>query len=309
MKLIIITGKLGSGKTTVLNNLIRDVDKEKTSVVINEFAKSGMDKHFVSMSVNELNEGCVCCSKGEELKGLLKKLEDKETVFLETSGVSSLNQLLERLSEDYEEVAEVIMVLDAYKLSKAKMSKDTEKNIRLSTTILVNKTDLIKKEETKEIVSKIRKINRNANIITTKYGGLSFRELPLNGRFLKKKQLTKTQEFMYWLFPELKLDKETKHIQKERLTSISLNLDGVDLKKFEKILKNDGSVIRAKGFLKGLDGNTYRFNYASDLLYLENYDKDVETSFVVIGKFNFFKKRRLKNELIGISKKIINKVE
>ena len=61
----IITGFLGSGKTTVLNHLVKQPGMQSTAVIINEFGEIGIDHLLVETSTElmvELNNGCICCT-------------------------------------------------------------------------------------------------------------------------------------------------------------------------------------------------------------------------------------------------------
>ncbi|MEL7046232.1 MAG: GTP-binding protein, partial [Pseudomonadota bacterium] len=62
----VLTGFLGSGKTTVLNHLIRQPELSRTLVLINEFGEIGLDHDLVARSneemVIEMSSGCLCCT-------------------------------------------------------------------------------------------------------------------------------------------------------------------------------------------------------------------------------------------------------
>ena len=63
----VITGFLGSGKTTVLNHLLRDEKFSDTAVIINEFGEIGIDHLLVDTSFEEeemvvMQSGCICCT-------------------------------------------------------------------------------------------------------------------------------------------------------------------------------------------------------------------------------------------------------
>jgi G3E family GTPase len=65
IKVYVITGFLGAGKTTMLNRLLAAKKEERNVVIENEFGKVSIDTRLVSEKFNsifELNNGCICCS-------------------------------------------------------------------------------------------------------------------------------------------------------------------------------------------------------------------------------------------------------
>ena len=62
---IILTGFLGSGKTTILNHIVKQPEMKATAVIINEFGEIGIDHLLVETSEEqmiEINNGCICCT-------------------------------------------------------------------------------------------------------------------------------------------------------------------------------------------------------------------------------------------------------
>ena len=69
----VLTGFLGSGKTTVLNHLIRQPMLDRTLVIVNEFGEIGLDHDLMAISqdntVIEMSSGCLCCTiRGDLVK-------------------------------------------------------------------------------------------------------------------------------------------------------------------------------------------------------------------------------------------------
>src|SRR5690625_4117070 len=95
----IVTGCLGSGKTTVLNYLLQQIDNDHIAVIVNEFGKAGLDHHILRTSqetVSLINSGCMCCNSREDLEHELKELlfyherQEKgyERIIIETTGLA-----------------------------------------------------------------------------------------------------------------------------------------------------------------------------------------------------------------------------
>ncbi|SFD48874.1 cobalamin biosynthesis protein CobW [Chitinophaga sp. CF118] len=100
----IITGFLGSGKTTLIRNLIQNAEGRRLAVIVNEFGEMGIDGEILKScctnedDVLELSNGCLCCTVQEEfLPVMLKLMERKDTIdhiIIETSGLALPKPLL-----------------------------------------------------------------------------------------------------------------------------------------------------------------------------------------------------------------------
>jgi len=108
---IVVSGFLGSGKTTFLKYLIQKTNK-KFGLLINEFGDIGIDGDLLkncrscnedmSESIIELNNGCLCCTVQDDfipsIKTLLKKNIDLDAIIIETSGLALPVPLLKALN-------------------------------------------------------------------------------------------------------------------------------------------------------------------------------------------------------------------
>ena len=91
----VIGGYLGTGKTTLVNRLLRAAEGQKLAVLVNDFGTTPIDRDLIVSSDGdtlEISGGCVCCSYGSDLMDTLMALPDQrpdiERVVLETSGVA-----------------------------------------------------------------------------------------------------------------------------------------------------------------------------------------------------------------------------
>ena len=108
---IVVSGFLGSGKTTFLKYLIEKTNK-KFGLLINEFGDIGIDGELLkscsrcnddsSESIIELNNGCLCCTVQDNfipaIQTLLKTNKDLDAIIIETSGLALPIPLLKALS-------------------------------------------------------------------------------------------------------------------------------------------------------------------------------------------------------------------
>ena len=94
----VVTGYLGSGKTTLIANLLRRPELARTAVIINEFGEIGLDHELIESSEEdliELSTGCLCCVMRGDLVNAVTRLMDKNTdgrrferIVLETTGLA-----------------------------------------------------------------------------------------------------------------------------------------------------------------------------------------------------------------------------
>jgi len=108
----VLTGFLGSGKTTMLGYLLRQPEFSRTAVIINEFGEIGLDHELIEASedsVIELATGCLCCKVrtdlAQTLQGLLQRLDEGtstpfDRIVIETSGLADPAPILHTLMTD-----------------------------------------------------------------------------------------------------------------------------------------------------------------------------------------------------------------
>jgi G3E family GTPase len=104
----IVTGFLGSGKTTLIGRVLRDPGFARTAVIVNEFGEIGLDHELIA-SGNEtflsLTTGCLCCAVRSDLLETLLELQDRagdmfDRVLIETSGLADPAPILHALMTD-----------------------------------------------------------------------------------------------------------------------------------------------------------------------------------------------------------------
>jgi len=97
----IVTGFLGAGKTTLIQNLIRTANGRRLALVINEFGEIGVDGEILKgcaiegcpeQNIVELANGCICCTVADDflptIEALLDRPEPPEHIVIETSGLA-----------------------------------------------------------------------------------------------------------------------------------------------------------------------------------------------------------------------------
>ena len=179
-KLYLITGFLGAGKTTFINNLLKD-GSDKTAVIVNEFGEQGIDGALISQNggirIEEINNGSIfCCCRMMDFANALVKMAqlDVETVFVEASGLadpSNLEDIVEgansRCGGEYA-FAGSICIVDAVnflKLSTALPALVSQ--VEHSNYVLINKSDLAGDDIVLQNEKRLGEINPAAKIYRT----------------------------------------------------------------------------------------------------------------------------------------------
>ena len=157
----LVTGFLGSGKTTLINAALRSPELAKTVVVVNEFGEVGLDHQLFassSDSVVVLENGCLCCTVRSDLVGTLNSLyharqageiPDFDNVVIETSGLAEPAPILQAfLSEPTLDglyrVASVLTLVDAVNWSRtAEAHEEAVRQVALADQIRITKLDMV----------------------------------------------------------------------------------------------------------------------------------------------------------------------
>ena len=179
----LITGFLGSGKTTFLKTILKQfADKKRIAVIQNEFAETGIDGkelqdggwRFDLLEVNKGSVFCVCLFSDflVQLKNFVEKYKP-DIVLLEATGLADPIAIGELLMEETLQqqlyLAKVWTVIDARHYNKVKMMPAVKNQIVIADNIIVNKTDLISEEEISMLDKELRSSNPIASVIFTSY--------------------------------------------------------------------------------------------------------------------------------------------
>jgi len=176
MKTTVVSGMLGSGKTTFIGHLLKQTG-ERTVVLVNDFGALGIDGEVFSaagIEAVELPSGCVCCTLKFDLITTIERIRasfDPEHLVIEPSGVASPSGVLEALESARVGQVSVVGIVDAtefLELHEAEMFGTFFRDqIVNADVILVNKTDLAGAENTTRTVAVIESLNPAAIVFRT----------------------------------------------------------------------------------------------------------------------------------------------
>ena len=180
----VLTGFLGSGKTTLINRILKLEHGLKIAVIVNEFGDISIDDKLISdqaQNIIELANGCICCSmQGDLLKAVHQvtaRSFDVDYVLLETSGLSDplpvATSILNDVPGNTVRLDGIVTLVDAANfdanLENAEVAFSQLVNTDL---ILINKIDLVEENIPGLIRQGIKKINRSAGILTCVNGNV-----------------------------------------------------------------------------------------------------------------------------------------
>ena len=183
MKILIISGFLGAGKTTFIQELVKRTHRE-IAVLENEYGAEGLDKSILEngltagdVNIWELTEGCICCStKGDFAASVLTIANAVDPAFLvvEPTGVGMPSNIIRNLRQiEYERITLLspVTVVDGnsfgrYMEEYPELYRD---QIQTASTILISKMEQADESERETLKAELQKWNPEAEIVAKHY--------------------------------------------------------------------------------------------------------------------------------------------
>ena len=278
----IITGYLGSGKTTVMNELLRNKGSEKIAVIVNDMGSINIDASLIKstnvaqhdVSMVELSNGCICCTLQDAFMNQIYNIADNKDVekrLVEASGISDPSAIAAGFIE-YQRMGlsknvyldSIVCVADADRiytefLDDLKEADSTYADqdpdiinlvidqIEFCNTILLNKCDLLSADKIEQVYKTIRTLQKDADIIQCIQGKVNPDRIFNNKKFDFEKimQSSRIQE-------QLSRGKQEEIQDEHGITSFLYEeKKPFDYDKFMAFLENDypEEIIRAKGYV------------------------------------------------------------
>jgi len=176
----IITGFLGSGKTTLINRLLKRPEMNRVAVIVNELGEIGVDNDLVEVSSEQmmlLNNGCLCCVLRGDLQETLRDLFvqrrngeiiDFDRVIIETTGLADPAPVMQTLLTDTLLLEQfrldcVVTVVDAVNaIGQLGQFQEPLKQAALADRLVITKTDLVTEKQLEALNSRLRQLNARA---------------------------------------------------------------------------------------------------------------------------------------------------
>lgn len=283
MKILLVSGFLGAGKTTFIKELAKNINLEFV-VLENEYADIGVDKDFLNeknLNVWEMSEGCICCSMKGDFKSSIKRIYSEinpEYLIIEPTGVGMLSSIIENIREIDNNDIEILSPITLIDITSFNEYLETFNNFFIDNLKNTGKVMLTKLEnsshfEIENIKNEILKINNNLEILTTDY-----RTFPKKwfGEILNKSIDNKIIDKNFSLKTHINL----RTFSKENINLKTMDELGLFL---NKLVNGDfGKIYRAKGIVK-IDGYWGKFNLVYKSFEMEPITDAKGPKIVIIG--------------------------
>lgn len=206
----LLTGYLGSGKTTLINHILSNQEGYKVAVIVNDIGEVNIDADLIAKGgvVNQTDEslvpltnGCICCTlKTDLMQQIVDIIKTKkfDYILIEASGICEPIPIAQTITVLEESTIKyglpkicrldnVVSVVDALRLATEfecgdnLVKEDIEdedienlliQQIEFCNTIILNKVDEVSKKELEKVKLIIKKLQPNAEIIETNYGNV-----------------------------------------------------------------------------------------------------------------------------------------
>ncbi|MGW7536294.1 CobW family GTP-binding protein [Amycolatopsis sp. NPDC054798] len=193
----VLTGFLGSGKTTLVNHILTADHGHRIAVIENEFGEIPIDNALVlggDEKIIEMSNGCcLCCTARtdliEILQSLLRRRERFDRILIETSGMADPNPVAQTFFVD-DEVSSafaldaIVTLVDARHVGSHLeegehdgVGGQVSNQIAFADRIVLNKIDLVTEPEIEELRAQLRSVNATADILTSSYGSVDLDDI------------------------------------------------------------------------------------------------------------------------------------
>ncbi|MEO0802117.1 MAG: cobalamin biosynthesis protein CobW [Cyanobacteria bacterium J06642_2] len=206
----VITGFLGSGKTTLMRHLLQNHEGRRLAVIVNEFGELGIDGDLLKdcgadcpdRNVLELTNGCLCCTVQEEflptMQQLLARRDEIDAILIETSGLALPKPLVQAFRwpeiRNAATVDGVLAVVDCAAVASGTFASDVEAvqaereadpnldhetpleelfedQLACADMVILNKTDLVNETDLAQVETQVRtEIPRPVKIVRSQHG-------------------------------------------------------------------------------------------------------------------------------------------
>ena len=296
--LTLISGYLGTGKTTLINNLLRTT-KKKIALLVNDFGDVNIDESLIEArteSVLSIAGGCVCCSYGNELIETLESMNSNEIlpdhIVLEASGIALPSKIIQTISlMDFLAFHGTVLLTDASRLrsqlNDIYISDTISLQIEQHDLLVLNKTDLLEEDELLNCIDTLSKRFEIRKFLKT-----------VNAHIEEKDMLLDFDPSERDKSDKIKLEKKQEHgfISSTIKPTGTINTDALSMLLQDPIY----NIERAKGFFKNKKGEACTIQYDGLTLEIKKADNEKDPVFVVIGKKNFYNEKEFVEKLNSI---------
>jgi G3E family GTPase len=188
--LTIVTGFLGSGKTTLIRTLLSDPAFANAAVIVNEFGAVGIDHHLFFQTderITLLRDGCACCARRDDLVEALHalirrrdrgELPSLDAVLLETTGLADPAPILHTVVADpvlgrRYRVERVITTVDAVAgMGNLDVYNEAVRQVTAADALIITKCDLATGSAPDRLAARLSSLNPSADVHVAAHGNV-----------------------------------------------------------------------------------------------------------------------------------------
>ena len=279
----LLTGFLGSGKTTLINYLLENNHHEKIMIIENEFGSVNLDSNLLipnhNIQVLEMTNGCICCTvQGELTKALHQLYAERQAgklqfdrLIIETTGLADPAPIIQtffidELIRQTIRLDAIITIVDCqHILQHLNGHRVAVSQIGFADRIILSKTDCITEQQKIEIINRLQKINSKVAIYQAINGKIAKSQwLDIHAFDLDEELVLNKGLFI--VDPTKQLETKFKTIPYQTLSwnddicSYYFEAGELDLKKIGSFMENliekyGNDMLRYKGILAIQDNN------------------------------------------------------
>lgn len=281
VKIVMLTGYLGAGKTTMLNNILANDQGIRAAVIVNDIGEVNVDASLIKEgglnqtdSLIPLTNGCICCTLSDDLAkqlGGIAESGDFDYIIIEASGICEPIPIAYTISafcdqSKYEgnaplDLDNIVAVVDCARMydefngGKDLLEDDIDEDdieslliqqIEFCSTLVLNKTDLVNPDQIAELKAIVRSLQKDAVIVEAENGDVPMDQILNTGRFSFEKAYNSAAWIDAMEHPEEHEDPEV--LEYDIDTFVYARRKPFDVDKFNELLQNfPDEVIRTKG--------------------------------------------------------------
>jgi G3E family GTPase len=178
----IVSGFLGSGKTTLVNHLLANAGGRKIAVLVNEFGDLGIDGELIESNgqpIVELANGCICCTINDDLlqaaHAVLERTPDLDHMVVETTGLADPLPVAQTFRDtelkNLTRVDSIITLIDVENFDvNVDRSMAAANQIQYGDVLVLNKIDLVSAERLAEVELRLKLMRNGARLLRSTRG-------------------------------------------------------------------------------------------------------------------------------------------
>ena len=174
--ILLVTGFLGAGKTTIVNHLLAHAEGRRIAAVVNDFGAINIDAELIagaSDGVVSLSNGCICCSlEGDLLRTLatlLRRDPRPEFIVIETSGIADPSDIVRNLMDPViwreAPLETVLCVVDATTPAERFDDALLRSQLRMADVVALSKLDLVEAGSRAQLLEVVRTLRPAAVVV------------------------------------------------------------------------------------------------------------------------------------------------